>query len=135
MQISKVTVVSLHHLFATLSKAKQQQIICLCAVKLQREPIHFKAGLLVKFMRCTFQCLGFNIMYNTEQPYALVSIYNEMKCNWLLGYKVKWASTGISQVPNPMNMAVRQPDRNAQNISCNMIKHHPLIFKSQLNFD
>lgn len=95
MQISKDAVVSLHHLFTTLSTTKQQQIICHCTVKLQSEPNHLKTRLLVKFMRCTFHCSGFNIMYNTAEQDSLVPIYNEMKCNWLQGYKVKWASAGF----------------------------------------
>ncbi len=95
MQISKDSVVSLHHLFTTLSTTKQQQIICHCTVKLQSEPNHLKMGLLVKFMRCTFQCSDFNIMYNTAEQDTLVPIYNEMKCNWLPGCKVKWANTSF----------------------------------------
>lgn len=94
MQISKDAVVSLRHLFTTLSTTKQQ-VICCCTVKLQTEPNHLKTGLLVEFTICTFECSGSNIMYNTAEQDALVPIYNEMKCNWLLGYKVKWASTGF----------------------------------------
>lgn len=33
-------------------------------------------------------------MHNTAEQDTLVPIYNEMKCNWLLGYKGKWASAG-----------------------------------------
>lgn len=53
MQISKVTVVSLHHLFATLSTAKQQHTISLCC-KPQREPIHFNPACLLSLWGAHF---------------------------------------------------------------------------------
>lgn len=95
MQISKDAVVSLHHLFSTLSTAKTTNHPYHCAEKLQRVAIHLKTGLLVKFTRCTFQFSGFNIMYNTAEHNSLVPICNEMKYNWLLGYKVTRANTGF----------------------------------------
>lgn len=63
MQISKDAVVC-------LSTAKQQQMICYRTVKLERETncaVSFETGLLVKFMRCTFQCSGFNVMHKTAE--------------------------------------------------------------------
>lgn len=53
MQISKVTVVSLHHLFATLSTAKQQHTICLCC-KPQTEPVHFNPACLLSLRGAHF---------------------------------------------------------------------------------
>lgn len=118
--------------FAALSTAKQQQIICHCTAEAQRETVGENGRLLVKFTSCTFRHSGFNMMHNTQQHNGPVSVYKEMKCNWLLGYKVEgWFSVKcLSQYMRNSG----SPWQECRNISCHMTRHHPLIFKSQLNF-